>query len=420
MTFKLPKELGAVPVILSKKQDIINSLPSMTLPEQTIYLDSASTTPLDLRIFHAMTPWMLEYFGNPANRLHPMGEVAEYALSEARQSLANLFQVKFEEIFFTSSATESNNLILRGLLSQTEKKKRKKYVYCATEHSSVISTLLALRDEFNIEIAELPVDHNGHILIERALEIIDHKTICVSIMDVNNETGVLQPDLSSIAEHCHHVGAYLHVDSVQGFAKTSLLAQGVDYDFAVINAHKIYGPKGISALFIKSRRPRIHLTPQLTGGGQEYGLRSSTQNLPAIIGLQKACELQFEEKEQRLSHYKKLESLFISTLKKKIDSHFYALEVPRAPGIFMLRFDNVNAMKLIENSKRVCIGTGSACRTLQATASHVLNAMGVDLDASLASFRVSFGMMNTEEDILLSCDVLAATALQLRKESAFL
>ncbi|MES2615496.1 MAG: cysteine desulfurase family protein [Bdellovibrionota bacterium] len=396
--------------------------PKNLLPN-IIYLDYAASTPLDLRVYTKMEPWLLEYFGNSANFFHLMGEKAKDALENARSHLANILNITSDEITFTSSATESNNLFLRGLLEHPLQK-RKKIVTCVTEHSSIASTVKMLAENLGtrlgFEFCELTVDKNGQIKLEEAKKIIDDKTLCVCVMDINNETGIIQNTLPEIEKLTHAAGALLHVDAVQGFVRNNVFALGVDYDSAVISSGKIYGPKGAAAFILKKRRPRILLEPQLTGGGHENGLRSSTVNVAAIVGFVEACLLQKNECTQRLTHYEKLEFAFIDELNKHIDACFYGLDTCKIKGILSLSIPNVNAMKLLENTNQVCASVGSACKTLQATASHVLTSMGVDLEQALASFRVSFGLCNEEDEVRLAAKLIAKNALELRKTSAWI
>ena len=391
--------------------------------QSCIYLDYASSTPVDSRVYAKIKPWQLEHFGNPANFLHPMGEIAKHALETSRSTLANILTLSPEEIFFTSSATESNNLFLRGLI-ENPLQKRKKIVTCVTEHSSIATTAKVLSENLGarlgFEFCELLVDKNGQINLDEAKKIIDEKTLCVCVMDVNNETGIIQNTLSEIEKLAHAHGALLHVDAVQGFARHNLFALDVNYDTAVISSGKIYGPKGASAFILKKRRPRILLEPQLTGGGQEAGMRSSTVNVSAIVGFAEACQLQTQECAQRLKHYQQMEDAFIDEMQKNIDACFYGLNTHKIKGILSLSIPNVNAMKLLENTKTVCASVGSACKTLQATASHVIVAMGFELEQALASFRVSFGLGNNEEEVRLAAQMLSKNAHELRKTHAWI
>lgn len=388
----------------------------VALPDNLIYLDHAAATPLDSRILECITPWMTTIYGNPANRLHPMGELAEHGLARARQQIAECIGVQFDEVTFCSSATEANNLLLRGL-AQHPLRKRNKILISATEHSSILTTAEALKS-FGIETQILPVDHHGQVDILAAEKLIDENTLAVCAMDANNETGIIQSSLPALASCAHSKGALLHVDAVQGFARAHFHNSTTSFDTATLSAAKIYAGKGAAALIVKKKHPRIRLCPQLTGGGHETGLRSGTPNLPAIIGLAEGMHLQYSERHERLHYLSHLESIFTSALLGQIDARIAGKNVARVPGILMLQIPNVNAMKLIENAKFICLSAGSACKTLQATTSHVLRAMGQEEEEALSSFRISIGLPNTEAEMKIAADLIAATAQNLRTESA--
>ncbi|MEN9810602.1 MAG: hypothetical protein RLZZ488_2169 [Pseudomonadota bacterium] len=384
-----------------------------------IYLDHAAATPIDGRVFAKMLPWLTQVYGNPANRLHRMGELAEHGLAQSRQTIADALGVSFEEVIFCASATEANNLLLRGLV-QNPLRKRNKIVVAATEHSSILTTAHELAGN-GIEVVVLPVDAHGQIDREIASESIDQNTLCVCVMDVNNETGIIQKHLNEITALAHKHGALVHSDAVQGFARGNFHATHHDFDTATISAAKIYGGRGAAALIIRKRTPRIRLAPQLTGGGHEFGLRSGTPNLAAIVGLAEAVRLQIAERSERSKYLAHLESIFLSALAGRIQfssSGTGTKTGQKVAGIVMLHIPNVNAMKLIENMKRVCVSAGSACRTLQATTSHVLTAMGCDDDVALASFRVSIGLTNTEAEMHHAAEIIATMAAELQKSSA--
>lgn len=405
----------------SKKNVPDISFGGIALPTQTIYLDFAASTPLDTRVFHEMTPWMLGYFANAANRTHPMGELTEHAIASARTKIANIFKTEFDEVIFTASATESNNLLLRGLVNSPYRKKHK-ILYSATEHSSIISTLKSLTEQQNqhVLIHELPVDSEGQINLTEAKRLIDADTLCVCIMDINNETGIIQKHLSEIKKLCDSMGTILHVDSAQGFARSKNTDYFYHFDTATVSAAKIYGPKGAAALLVRKKKPKIRLEPQLTGGGHEFQLRSSTPNTAAIIGFAKACELQSSEAQARIELYEELELEFRTELLKHIDAEFYGNPKNKTHGIVTICLAGVNAMKLLEETRTVCASVGSACKTLQATSSHVLMAMGVPLENALSSFRVSFGLTNSVSEVTEAARRLAKSALKLRQESATL
>lgn len=391
-------------------------LGGVELPENLIYLDHAAATPVDTRVLTKMLPWMTHIYGNPANRLHPMGEFAEHGLAQARLTIAQAVGVSFDEVIFCSSATEANNLLLRGLV-QHPLRKRNKLVLAATEHSSILSTALELADQ-NLEIQTINVDDQGQIDLNSAKSIIDDKTLCVCVMDVNNETGIVQKHLDELIAHSHSKGALVHVDAVQGFARSNFHGANHDFDSATLSGAKIYGGRGAAALILKKRTPRIRLSPLLTGGGHENGMRSGTPNLAAIIGFAEAVRLQVQEQQERLHYLAHLESLFLSHLRGLVDFKIAGDKAKRVPGLLMLHFPGVNAMKLIETMKYVCVSSGSACRTLQATASHVLKAMGVDDDVALSSIRVSLGLNNTEQEMHTAAQIIAEKAHMLKATSA--
>lgn len=392
------------------------SFGGVSLPQDLIYLDHAAATPVDTRVLAKMMPWMTHYYGNPANRLHPMGEIAEYGLAQARQTVADAIGADFDEIIFCSSATEANNLFLRGLVEHPLRK-RNKIIVASTEHSSILSTAQDLADR-GIEVILLPVDSMGQIVRSAAELLIDDKTLCVCVMDVNNETGIHQQQLQKVITLAHQMGALVHVDAVQGFARSSFHKSSCNFDTATLSGAKIYAGRGAAALIVRKRTPRIRIRAQLTGGGHEAGLRSGTPHLAAIVGFAEAARLQVAERSERLHYLSHLESIFLSTLAGHIDFVRAGENCPKAAGILMLHISGVNAMKLIENMKHVCVSSGSACRTLQATTSHVLKAMGQEEDVALASFRVSIGLTNTEAEMQTAARAIADAALALRKTSA--
>lgn len=413
MDFQLPKACQ----MSTAASDVHLHFGGVSLPSGTIYLDYAASTPLRVSVLEKMKPWLLSYVGNSANRLHPMGEMSEHCLAQCREDLANLLTVKSDEIIFTSSATESNNLALRGLFSLPSRK-RNKLVIGATEHSSVYTTAQVMADNLGLSLAILPVDEYGHVRMNEAAKIIDDNTLLVSLMDVNNETGVIQKELKAVCELAHSAGAYFHVDAVQGFARHGFSSKTVDFDLATISSSKIYGPKGSAALIVRKRKPKIKLLAQLTGGGHEFDLRSSTTNIGAILGFVEAAKVLWDD--YHIDKMRLLEKAFFDVLDKKISYHVYGKTEDRVPGIFMMRFPNANAMKVIEEAKTICVSAGSACQTLQATASHVLVAMGVELEEALSSFRVSFGIPTSTEEVKRAAEVLSAAAKKVYSLSATL
>ena len=383
-----------------------------------IMLDFAASTPVFRQSIEAMIPFFTQTYGNPAARLHPQGDAAALSLNAARQDIAHLLGVSFEEITFTASATESNNLLLRGLVLDPFRR-RKKILFGATEHSSIATTALALEQSFGptwgILAVPLPVDENGQIDLNHAEREIDANTLVVAVMDVNNETGLRQTNLSALSHMCKNHGALLHVDAAQGLVRHRFSGSECPFDSASISSAKVYGPRGAAALIVRKTVPRIRLSPQLTGGGHEGGLRSSTPNVAALAGFASALSIYLPLRSKAQAYYKNLDEVFWTTLEKAGGFERYGADSLRAPGIRMISCTDVNAMKLVETAGNVCVSVGSACRTLQATASHVLLAMGVPLDAALASFRVSFGMPNTMADAHMAATILAEAAEKVRR-----
>jgi len=392
------------------------SFGGVTLPAELIYLDHAAATPVDKRVLETMLPWVTNIYGNPANRLHPMGELAEHGLAQARLDVAACVGVEFDEVTFCSSATEANNLLLRGLI-QHPLRKRNKILISASEHSSIRTTAEALAGA-GVSIEVLEVDAQGQINLLEAEQVIDENTLAVCVMDVNNETGIIQKSLPAVAQMAHSKGALVHVDAVQGFARGNFHSTTTPFDTATLSGAKIYSGRGAAALIVRKRHPRIRLAPQLTGGGHEAGLRSGTPNLAAVAGLAAGMKLQLQERNERLHYLSHLQSIFCSALYGQIDANIAGKNSARVPGILMLTIPRVNAMKLIENARILCVSSGSACKTLQATTSHVLQAMGFEEEEALSSFRVSLGLSNTEAEMKKAADLIAATALDLRRTSA--
>lgn len=410
---EMSKFQGALPHRFDKDRTNLQLLPKfggIEFPVDAVYLDYASATPVEESVADEMRLWHTLAYGNPANRLHAYGEYAEHALMDARTRIAACLGAIPDNVCFTGSATEANNLILRGLALHP-KRKRNRFVYNPAEHSSVTATLSALVDlplADPIEICPLRLNSDGDLDIEHAIKVIDDRTLCVSVMDVNNETGVKCRDLGEIIRVAHQNGALVHCDAVQGFARAGFHLRDYPVDFAVISAGKIYGPKGVAAMCRSERAVKVRLESQLTGGGQESGMRSGTVNLAAIRGFARAAELAAGCLERQTLHLMRLEELFLSTLERESPKAFkrYGHAV-KVPGIIMLSFEDTNAMKLLESVPNLCVSAGSACRTLQATASHVLLAMGVPLEEALGSLRISLGIPTTEQDVQTAAHLLS-------------
>lgn len=376
---------------------------------ELIYLDFAAATPVFDQAMAETLCWHTLAYANPANRLHPAGEFSEHALWDARERLAHALGCLPEEVVFCASATEANNLALRGLALHA-RRTRNRLVVSPSEHSSVLDTAEALKRlplKVPLRVETLRLDAQGQVDLDHARTLIDKDTLCVSVMSVNNETGVRQTQLEALTRMAHDAGALLHCDAVQGLAREGFSFAFPEVDLAVVSSSKIYGPKGAAALLVRAGR-KIRLAPQLSGGGQEGGLRSSTPNLPAIRGF--ACAVEGISKMHSAgavtTHQEKLERAFLQTLSEATAFTLHGAG-HKVPGILMLSFPGVNAMKLVEDCGVLCVSTGSACRTFQATASPVLLAMGVPLEQALSSIRVSFGLPTQISDVVRSAQIIA-------------
>ena len=389
--------------------------------QETIYLDYAAATPVLPEAEALASAFGQKFFGNPASQLHPMGVFANYALEQSRVSLAHTLAITPEEIIFTSSATEANNLILRGMWNFA-KRKRNKILVCATEHSAVAQTARELSQQTYTpcKLQVIPVDKNGVVDLAAFGEMADNDTLIACVMDVNNETGVVQSALPEIYKICQKLGIHLHVDAVQGFARGVFPNSEVQYHSATVSSAKIYGPKGAAALVLRRKGNNSRLAPQLTGGGHEQGLRAGTPNLPAIVGFAAAAAVVHSNLQSIDKHCRHLEDVFMSTLLKslegKIELNLHGKGAKRASGLLSFSFANTNAMRVVELAEGVSVSVGSACKTLQATASSVLMAMGVPLEEALSSIRVSFGIPTTVEQATRAAEILAQAALTTRLE----
>jgi cysteine desulfurase len=387
-------------------------------PKDSIYLDYAAATPVADAVLFEMQGWLKRCFANPASRLHDLGDYAEHALMNARQRIATCVDASPEDIVFTSSATEANNLALRGLALHP-KRKRTRFVYNPTCHSSVSATLDALARAplaRPLVPVALRVDAQGQVDLEDATKKIDEDTVCVSLIDVNNETGVLDPSIPTMAAMAHANGAFVHIDAVQGFARVGFSFAQSTADLAVISAGKIYAPRGAACLIVQRTHqttPTMRLAPQLTGGGHEFGLRSSTPNVAGAQAFALACELACQSRDEYASKMKDLEQTFLDHLKLLCPRPFIVHGgTSRAPGLLSLAIENTNAMKLVEHAQPLCLSVGSACRTTQATASPVLLAMGIPMEQALASFRISFGLPTQKEEVIRAAHILARAVAQ--------
>ncbi len=367
-----------------------------------IYLDHTATTPLDARVFEAMRPYFSEIFGN-ASSIHSFGREAKSALEKARETIAKAIGAQSGEIFFTSGGTESDNFAIHGVALAAAKKSAGKnhIVTSAAEHHAVLEPCEILKEE-GFEVTVLPVDSNGLVTPEQVRNAITDKTCLVSIMHANNEVGTVYP-IKEIAAVAHERRVVVHTDGVQTLGKIPFSVKDLDVDLMTLSAHKLYGPKGIGALFVKKG---TELEPMIHGGGQERGKRPGTENVPLAVGFAKAVELAIEEMQTEMP---RLESLR-SNLQSQIRNHFPPAIInghptSRLPHILNISFDNnkipLQGEMLVMNMdlQGIAVTSGSACTSGSMQPSHVLLAMGRDEKTAKATLRFSFGKSNTEEDV---------------------
>jgi len=394
-----------------------------------IYMDHHATTPLDPRVLEAMLPYLTRAFGNAASRSHVFGWEAEAAVDEARRQVAEAMNVSPKEIVFTSGATESDNLAILGA-ARAYRQKGNHIMTGATEHRAVLDCCAALERE-GFAVTYLAPDRTGRIEAEQVREAITDRTVIVSLMLGNNEVGTIHP-VREIGAVCRERGVLFHTDAVQGVGKIPFDA--ADVDLASVTAHKMYGPKGTGALYLRARKPRVRLEPILHGGGHERGLRSGTLNVPGIVGLGKAFEVSLAQREA--------EGRRLRLLRKRLQEGILA-EVPdvslngpalpelsadgslapgaeerRLPGNLNLSFAGVEGEALLMGLKDVAVSSGSACTSASLRPSHVLKALGVSDDLAHASIRFGLGRSNTEEEVDYTIRAVASAVRRLRELTA--
>jgi cysteine desulfurase len=384
----------------------------MKLP---IYLDNHATTPLDPRVLDAMIPYFTEHFGNAASRNHAFGWAAEEAVEKARKQIASLIGANSKEIIFTSGATESNNLAIKGV-AQMYAEKGNHIITAATEHKAVLDTCKHLEKE-GVRITYLPVMGDGRIDLDMLREAITDKTILVSIMYANNEMGVIQP-VAEIGKICKEKGILFHCDAVQAVGKipVNVITDGID--IMSITAHKLYGPKGVGALYVRRRNPRVQLTAQMDGGGHERGMRSGTLNVPGIVGLGAACEIAQKEMPQEIARASALRDRLRAKLEANLEETYIngSLE-HRLPHNLNMSFAYVEGESLLMGINDIAVSSGSACTSATLEPSYVLKAMGLGDDLAHTSIRFGIGRFNTEEEIDYTAEKMIQVVNKLRELS---
>ncbi|GAB1519624.1 cysteine desulfurase [Rhizoctonia solani] len=382
--------------------------------ERPIYLDMQATTPLDPRVLDSMLPFYTDQYGNPHSRTHAYGWEAEAAVDEARKHVADLIGAESKDIVFTSGATESNNMIIKGV-ARFNKEKKNHVITTQTEHKCVLDSCRKLSEE-GFEITYLPVQPNGVVDLNVLEGAIRPTTSLVSIMAVNNETGVIQPlkDIGAIVGK--HRGVYFHTDAAQAVGKIPLDVNAMGIDLLSISGHKIYGPKGVGAAYVR-RRPRVRLDPIISGGGQERGLRSGTLPSTLVVGLGEACRLANLEMKADHVHVSALSKRLIEGITSRIEHVVRNGDPNGYPGCVNLSFAYVEGESLLMALKDVALSSGSACTSASLEPSYVLRALGAAEDMAHSSLRFGMGRFTTEAEVDFVIEKIVAVVQRLRDMS---
>ena len=378
-----------------------------------VYLDYAATTPVDKRVAEKMIPYLTETFGNPASNSHAFGWEAEEAVEKARADIAALINADPKEIIFTSGATESDNLAIKGA-ANFYKTKGKHLITVKTEHKAVLDTMRELERQ-GFEVTYLGVQENGLIDLEELRAAIRDDTILISVMWVNNEIGVVQ-DIPAIGEICRERKIIFHVDAAQACGKVPVDVEAAKIDLLSMSGHKVYGPKGIGALYVR-RKPRVRLEAQMHGGGHERGFRSGTLPTHQIVGMGEAFRIAKEELEQDMAHYRKLRDIFLKGIEGIEEVYINGDLEHRAPNNLNVSFNFVEGESLIMAVKELAVSSGSACTSASLEPSYVLRALGRNDELAHSSLRITFGRMTTEEEVQFAAELIKSKIGKLRELS---
>ena len=378
-----------------------------------VYLDYAATTPVDKRVAEKMIPYLTETFGNPASNSHAFGWEAEEAVEKARADIAALINADPKEIIFTSGATESDNLAIKGA-ANFYKTKGKHLITVKTEHKAVLDTMRELERQ-GFEVTYLGVQENGLIDLEELKAAIRDDTILISVMWVNNEIGVVQ-DIPAIGEICRECKIIFHVDAAQACGKVPVDVEAAKIDLLSMSGHKVYGPKGIGALYVR-RKPRVRLEAQMHGGGHERGFRSGTLPTHQIVGMGEAFRIAKEELKQDMAHYRKLRDIFLKGIEGIEEVYINGDLEHRAPNNLNVSFNFVEGESLIMAVKELAVSSGSACTSASLEPSYVLRALGRNDELAHSSLRITFGRMTTEEEVQFAAELIKSKIGKLRELS---
>lgn len=379
-----------------------------------LYLDVQATTQVDPRVLDAMMPFLTEQFGNPHSRTHAFGWESEAAVERARSQVASLVDANPKEIFFTSGATESNNMAVKGV-ARFYRAKKKHVITTQTDHKCVLDSCRQLEQD-GFDVTYLPVKANGLIDLDELASAIRDDTALVSVMAVNNEIGVIQP-LKAIGELCRSKKVFFHTDAAQAIGKIPIDVDDMKIDLMSISGHKVYGPKGVGAIYVR-RRPRVRVEALINGGGQERGLRSGTLPTPLCVGLGVACEVAGEEMHRDHAHVKELSERLKQGILSRLDGvEINGDEIERYPGNMNMSFACVEGESLLMGLKNIAVSSGSACTSASLEPSYVLRALGVEEELAHTSLRFGIGRFTTEAEVDATIDMTVDVVNKLREMS---
>ncbi len=380
-----------------------------------IYMDNHATTPVDPRVVEAMLPYFSDKFGNAASRNHVFGWTAEEAVENARAQIARLVNATPKEIIFTSGATESDNLAIKGV-AEMYREKGNHIITQVIEHKAVLDACKRL-EKYGYEVTYLPVERDGRIDLDDLRRAITPKTILITIMYANNEIGVLQP-IEEIGKIAKEKGVFFHVDGVQAVGKVPVDVQKDNIDLLSLSAHKLYGPKGVGALYVRRRNPRVQLSAIIDGGGHERGMRSGTLNVPGIVGFGKACELCQNEMAEEGERLRRLRERLKDSIFAQLDEvYINGSVIHRLPHNLNVSFAFVEGESLLMGINDIAVSSGSACTSATLEPSYVLKALGVGEDLAHTSIRFGLGRFNTEEEVDYVVSRVVETVRRLRELS---
>ena len=377
-----------------------------------IYMDNHATTPMDPRVLEEMLPYFMEKFGNAASRNHSFGWAGEEGVETARERVAKLVGATTKEIIFTSGATESDNLAIKGV-AEMYREKGNHIITAVTEHKAVLDTCKRL-EKYGYRVTYMPVQKDGLIDLDDLKRAIDDKTILVTIMAANNEIGVLQP-FEQIGKLCHERGVIFHTDATQAIGKIPVDVNKQNIDVMSISAHKMYGPKGVGALYVRRKNPRVQLAAIIDGGGHERGMRSGTLNVPGIVGLGKACAIASEDMPKESCKLAGLRNRLRDRIMGRLDEVYINGSMDhRLPGNLNISFAYVEGESLLMGINDIAVSSGSACTSATLEPSYVLKALGTGDDLAHSSIRFGIGRFNTEAEVDYVADRVIETVERLR------